>query len=152
MNDNPNNLPCYDESIGWYQPGGCDAFSAFLHNPWGFPSEMGKKAILRFTDIIPNMGDYVYTTIMNFFGNKEENKKKGLNIQYQNFMKYIIDNKLIGIILWGADINNIDKDIGNYVTIDNTEITLGINSICQYLVKEYIKEENVDNLCKISLE
>ena len=153
---NPDNHLYYGEWMneglgGWYTPGGCD-FAAYLHNPWGFPSEIGKKAIQRFTDIIPNIDDYIYTTIMRFFGNKEENQNKGLTEQYQIFMKYIIDNKLIGIIIWGANINNINRDIVNYVTIDNKEITLGVNSICQYLIKEYIKEDNVNELCRVSLE
>ena len=149
---NPKNLPCYDKSIGWYTPGGCDAFSSFLHNPWGFPTEIENEAIKKFTTIIPNMDEYIYTTIIKFFGNKEENQNKGLMKQYQTFMKYIIDNKLIGIILWGANINNIDRDIVKYVTMENKEITLGVNSICQYLIKEYIKEDNVEELCQASLE
>lgn len=148
---NPDNLPCYHDSIGWYQPGGCDEFSSYLHNPWGYPSEMEKKAIERFSNIIPNMDDYTYYTIFKFFKDKEKNKKEGLAKQYNKLKEYIIENKLIGIVLWGTDINNIDREIIKYTNVKNIEINLTINSICQYLIKEYIKDE-IDELCKKSIE
>ena len=37
---NPNNYPCYDETIGWYTPGGVgdnmEEFATYLHNPYSF--------------------------------------------------------------------------------------------------------------------
>lgn len=149
---NPDNLPFYDASIGWYKIGGCDGFASYLHNPWGFSTEIEKKAIERFSKIIPNMEDYAYYTISKFFKNKYKNQKEGLSKQYQKLQEYIIENKLIGVILWAADPNNIDREIIKYNTAQHKEITLTINSVCQYLVKEYIKKENVEELCEKSIE
>ena len=151
---NPNNLPCFDISIGWYQPGGCDEFSAYLHNPWGYPSEIEKQTITKITDKFNDkdeMANSVYIYIHSYFGNRVKNEKEGLVKQYNNLMNHVIDNKLIGKILWGADINNIDREISKYTTSSNTEIYLTANSICQHLIKEYIKQENVDELCQISI-
>ena len=150
--NNPQNLPCFDETIGWYKPGGPeDDFVEYLHNPWGFPNQIEKKAIEKFTNIIPNMENYTYYTLFEFFKNNEKNKKEGLKKQYEKLKEYVIENKLIGTILWGANIHNIDREITKYITMNNTEITLTVNSICQHLVKEYITDENVDELCKISI-
>ena len=78
-------------------------FAGFLHNPYGYPTEIEKKAIERFSKIIPNMDDYTYYTISKYFKNKYKNQKEGLKKQYQELQTYVTENKLIGVILWGAD-------------------------------------------------
>ena len=52
--------------------------------------------------------------------------------------------------MYGADINNVSdfNSINNYTTINNTSIELTISGICQYLITEYIKKENVEDLCR----
>ena len=148
---NPDNHTCYGEWCGWYTPGGAN-FAGFLHNPYGHPTEIEKKAIERYTKIIPNMEDYTYHTIIKFFKNKYKNKNEGLAKQYKKLQLYVIENKLIGVILWGADQNNIEREIIKYNTMEHKEISLTVNSVCKYLIKDYITQENVEELCKKSIE
>ena len=153
--ENPSNHPCYDSSIGWYTPGGCDGFAAYLHNPWGFPTDIEKQTITKIKTVFEQYGDLgsvLKKYIQSYFGDRQKNQKEGLVKQYNILMKHVIDNKLIGIILWGADINNINIEISKYTTSSNTEITLEVHSICQRLIKEYIKKENVDELCRKSID
>lgn len=150
---NPNNCHCYDESIGWYNPGGEDSFAAYIHNPWGFPTVEEKIAIKIATDKIEtntkiSVNKYLHEYLFKYLGTRSENQRLGLSIQYNKLKTNVINTNRIGLILYGADINNIDQEISKYTNQYNKEITLTVNSICQCLITEYIKKENIEQLCR----
>jgi hypothetical protein len=149
---NPNNYSYYTEGVGWYNSGGDDGFSAFLHNPWGFPSDEEKIAIKIAKDKTPSKSKttnkYLYEYLFKYLGNRQENQSLGLSIQFNKLKTDVINTNSIGLILYGADINNIEQEISKYTTQNNKEITLTVNSICQCLITEYIKKENVEQLCR----
>jgi hypothetical protein len=149
---NPNNYTYYNESVGWYNSGGDDGFSAYIHNPWGFPSDDEKKAIKIALDTIDidtiSVNKYLYEYLFKYLGNRQENQSLGLSIQFNKLKTDVINTNSIGLILYGADINNIKQEISKYTTQYNKEITLTVNSICQCLITDYIKKENVEQLCR----
>ena len=154
----PRNYPpgweFHDPNPGWYRPPRCNEFGAYMHNPWGYPTEIENKAITKHSKLYESkeeMANTVYNYIQNYFGDRNKNQKEGLVKQYIRLKDDVIDSKVIASIIWGADVNNIDREISKYTTTSNTEISLTANSICQHLIKEYIKPENVDDLCVMSM-
>ena len=148
---NSKNHHCFDPFIGWYTPGGgqenMDEFATFLHNPWGFHSKKEQEEIDRVLHIVGNPVYAIRSLLRIFFGNRKKNQEEGLTKQYTILKEHIMKEKLLGLILWGADINNINQTLNEYTTPNHQEITLTINSICQCLIKEYIKKENIQRIC-----
>ena len=152
---NPNNLPLYDEIIGWYE---CDSeespiMASIMHNPWGYPTSIEEAAMLAFRRKARFIEAYdinteIETLIRQFFGNRTILQREGLSKQFIKLKEYVIAYNMIGLIWYGTDINRIDRVITDYTNVSGKEITLTINSICQTLIREYILEKNVDNLCK----
>ena len=133
-------------------------FAAYLHNPFGFPNEKQNAAITvflrkqRFVEGY-NINDNLRELIRQFFGNSNELVKNGLTFHYNQLKTYVEENNLIGLILYGADVNNIPDTlqyISDYTTLSNSIIKLQISTICQILVKEYFKNdiEYIDSLCE----
>jgi hypothetical protein len=151
---NPNNYSYYHESIGWYNHGGGDdGFSAYLHNPWAYLSVEEKAEIKMAIDKIEkdtniSVNTYLHEYLFKYLGNRAENQRLGLSIQYNKLKTDVINTDRIGLILYGADINNIEQTVSTYTNQSNKEITLTVNSICQCLITEYIKKENVEQLCR----
>tara|TARA_B110000238_G_C16114437_1_gene434151 strand:- start:1262 stop:1696 length:435 start_codon:yes stop_codon:yes gene_type:complete len=127
-------------------------FAGYLHNPYGYPLEIEKKAIERLSNII-DMNGYLRFVLSDYFGDAKKLQQNGLTQHYIALKDYIIENKLIGLIYWGADGSReeIKTEITQYTTLNNTTISLTIHSICNYLIKEFIKPENVEELCRASL-
>ena len=144
MPSNPDNLPCYDPSIGYYCPGGgsqnIDEFGAYLHNPWGFPTQQQKIEIKKFTYYSSDPKKYIYDFLLKYFGNKHKLVREGLVIQYKKLQENVEKNGIIGMILWGADINNVNLSLIDYTTHEGKNISLTVSTICQFLLKEYIKD------------
>ena len=150
---NPNNYSYYNESIGWYNHGGDDGFSAYMHNPWAYLSVEEKAEIKMAIDTIEtdtniSVNTYLHDSLNKYLGNRRENQSLGLSIQFNKLKTDVINTNRIGLILYGADINNIDQPVSTYTTQSNKEITLTVNSICQCLITDYIKKENVEQLCR----
>ena len=145
-------------------------FAGFLHNTFGYPSKPQKAAIKYFKEKEENKEDWkiipelkkIYE-MNEHFGNLDSLHKKGLKKHYNAFKKYMIDNDLIGMVLYAADINNhTDEEqsphnsvINVYTTQNGDKITLNVNKISQFLLKEYCdywgdenKESEVDTLSK----
>jgi hypothetical protein len=145
-----SNLPPSPNNYSFYH-GSDDGFSAYLHNPWGFPTDEEKKAIKIALDTIDTntitVNKYLEEYLYKYLGNRQENQSLGLSIQYNKLKTDVINTNSIGLILYGADINNIDQTVSTYTTQSNKEISLTVNSICQCLITEYIKKENVEQLC-----
>ena len=98
------------------------------------------------------MASSVYNYLNDFFADRNKNEREGLAKQYIKLKSDVINNKVVGSILWAADSNNLDREISRYTTSSNTEITLMTDIICKNLLEEYIRPENVDELCKISIK
>lgn len=128
-------------------------FASYLHNPYGFPSDIEKKSIERITNVIPNIHEYLFLILTNFFGDTHVNTSNGLVFQYTILKEYIIKHKLIGLIYWGADSSKdtFDTVVSKYTPLNKSNIELTTGSICNYLLKEFIKQENVEQLCINSL-
>ena len=128
-----------------------DDFTSYLHNPFGYPSEKQKMAIKYFTEKQDKDSNYhiirqlseIYR-MSQHFGDINSLHQYGLKHHYNILKNYIIDNNLIGIVLYAADPNNIDEtydfsitNIQTYTTQENINIILNITTISQYLLKEY---------------
>jgi len=147
----------YDTNNHWYYPPSCGGsdFASVMHNKWGYPKVIEKEAITKCSKLYnskEDMANSVYKYLYKYFGNRHENERVGLVTQYIKLKTNVIDNKVIGVILWAADINNLDREISEYTTSTNTKIILMTYTICQKLIDEYIDPENVDRLCKLSLD
>ena len=88
--------------------------------------------------------DEINEVISLFFGNKEINEKNGLKAQYILLKKYVIDNKIIGLILLGKDNNNF---INDYLTNDNNLIQITTEKVCNILLSEYFNKDEIKKEC-----
>ena len=82
----------------------------------------------------------------NFFGNTCRNQKFGLIKLYKDIKQEIIKQKKIGLILIGANLDNILID--QYPTVNNTIIDLTVKSISRVLLREHFTREEIDKLCR----
>lgn len=129
-------------------------YAAFLHNPWAYPSKKEKAAVCCFTrkqrfiegyDVNEN----IYNILNNYFGNLSLLSKTGLRKVFNLLKEEVINNKLIGLILYGTNINEQHNRLfGFYTTVQNSKIKLTVKSICIYLIKDYIGRKNVETLCE----
>ena len=129
-------------------------FASYLHNPWAYPTKVEEAAITsarrsyRFiggTDIHKDTLDL----IQKFFGNLHELHKYGLVKHYKALENHVKEHNLIGHILYATNIDDSeDTSINKYQTNTGSLINLTIKSISTRLIKEYIKRENVDALCR----
>jgi len=127
------------------------SFENFQHNPWGFPNEEEKAAMLVFKRKERFVEGYSHIEELNilikkFFGEINLLHQNGLDEYYEKLKKYVVNYNLIGLILIGTNLNNPLK-LHDYKTIDNKIINLNTKDICRFLIKDYIKKENVDLLC-----
>ncbi len=128
-----------------------DDFTSYLHNPFGYPSEKQKMAIKYFTEKQDKDSNYhiirklseIYK-MPQHFGNTNSLHQYGLKYHYNILKNYIINNNLIGMVLYAADPNNLDETydvslthIQSYTTQTNINIILNITTISQYLLKQY---------------
>jgi hypothetical protein len=129
-------------------------FASFLHNPFGYPNKIQKAGILAFQRAerfgFSNINDKLDKVILSFFGNLNELYSTGLSIQYNKLKQYVIDNNLVALIIYGADLSKDDRHYHNYTRADNNIIPLNRHSICIRLIKEYIgdDDETLNNYCK----
>jgi len=128
-------------------------FAAYLHNIFGFPNDIQKAAILHFTERAQSIEDYTLTThldntILNFFGSIDDLHKYGLSKYYNLLKEEVVENNLIGLFLYGADKSKDNKHYQTYNTNQGSTINLTRHSVCYILIKEYMEEEEVDDLCR----
>lgn len=129
-------------------------FASFLHNPWAFPSKVEKTAITatlrkyRFIGGTDPDKD-LYDLLHKFFGNLNDLHKFGLVTHFNLMKDHVIKYKYIGLVLYGTNISH-DNDIliNKYQTNTGAVIPLTVKSITTRLITEYIKKENVEDLCR----
>ena len=99
-----------------------------------------------------NINNNLKELLNDYFQDSDKLVQDGLTIHYNRLKKYVEENNLIGLILYGSDINKIDNSdqyISEYVTLDNKRINLEITTLCQILLKNYfIDEKYIDSLCE----
>lgn len=92
----------------------------------------------------------------NHFGNINKLYINGIDVQYQNLKTYVLENNIIGMILYGSDIkDNLDIAIAYLEDIDNNSIdnisNLTIKTISKNIINDYLMiEHNLDILCDIA--
>lgn len=76
----------------------------------------------------------------------------GLRSVFVELQKWVYDNDAIGLILIGTDKSkfphNYSTFVVNYTDQKYIKNKITIDSICQYLVLDYIGIKNVDKLCE----
>ena len=96
-----------------------------------------------------DVNENIYNILNNYFGNLSLLSKTGLRKVFNLLKEEVINNKLIGLILYGTNINEQHNRLfGFYTTVQNSKIKLTVKSICIYLIKDYIGRKNVEALCE----
>ena len=138
-----------------------DDFASFLHNPYGFHTEDEKNAINYFVrkqtvEKSYSMASQLQKILTFHFGDSQKIHREGLDKQYKLLKKQVIEENIIGLIIWGT--NEIPEDdnsiISTYTTApDNTgeskKIQLEMKSLCQFLKRDYFSFEEIEKLCQI---
>lgn len=135
-------------------------FNSYIDNSFSNLSKKQEASILCFTRKGRFISNYypeseLKDLLLTFFGNSEKIHKTGLKDQYNLLKDYVEKNNIIGLILYGANINNIkesNQHINHYTQLNNNTVELTINSICIVLLKEYFDYNNnqsyIDSLCE----
>ena len=110
--------------------------------------EAAKMCFLRAQRFIDgyNVKNEIVEFYNKFFGNTGRNQKYGLVKLYKDIKDEIVKQKKIGLIIIGANLDNILID--QYPTINNTIIDLTVKSISRVLLKEHFTKEQIDILCR----
>ena len=99
-----------------------------------------------------NINNNLKELLNDYFKDSNRLVQDGLTIHYKKLKTYIEDNNLIGLILYGSDVNNIkktDQYISTYTNITNIKFNLEITNLCQILLKNYfIDNKYIDSLCE----
>ena len=127
------------------------SFASYLHNPWAYPSIEEQAAMLVFKRKERFVEGYCHIQNLNkiiqkFFSQIKNLYKYGLTKYYEELKTHVINNNLIGLILIGTTLKEPLK-LNDYKTVNNKIISLNTRDISRFLIKEYIKRENIDSLC-----
>ena len=134
-------------------------FNSYLDNPFSNLNNIQNSAVTCFVRKSRFIGNYnpeseLKDILLTFFGNSKKIHNTGLKEQYNLLKHYVEKNNLIGLILFGANMNNIkdsNQHINYYTQLNNNNIELTISSICIVLLNEYFDYNNqsyIDSLCK----
>ena len=94
-----------------------------------------------------SIDEQIEQLLLYYFGDINKLQQDGLVKYYHLLKQYVIENKIIGLILYGKDISK-DKIIIPYITNKNKTIHLTIQSICNCLLTEYFDNDTILDLCK----
>lgn len=138
-------------------------FAGFLHNPYE-EKYLSKKQMAAVT-IFKRKGRFVdgycpqqelRSLILKFFGDVDKLYKDGL-VHHYHLLKKEVENKwLIGLILFGANPNNlgkIEQKVASYTTNTSKKINLTLTGICRHLLEDYLgyfdeDDDRIDQLCE----
>lgn len=120
---------------------------------WGSYNRIEEAAMMVFKKKARYIENYNMKTelvdiLQRFFGNTNILNYHGLESQYELLKDYVIENKIIGLILFGTDINKINLTIIQYYDKNENKIVLTANNICQKLINNYIGLGNINDLCR----
>ena len=135
-------------------------FNSCVNNAFSNLNNIQNAAVTSFVRKSRFIGNYypeseLKNILLTFFGNSEKIHKTGLKDQYNLLKDYVEKNNIIGLILFGANMNNIkdsNQHINYYTQINNNNVELTVTSICIVLLTEYFDYNNnqsyIDSLCK----
>lgn len=135
-------------------------FNSCVDNAFSNLNNIQNAAVTSFVRKSRFIGNYypeseLKNILLTFFGNSEKIHKTGLKDQYNLLKDYVEKNNIIGLILFGANMNNIkdsNQHINYYTQINNNNVELTVTSICIVLLTEYFDYNNnqsyIDSLCK----
>jgi len=131
----------------WERP---TSFEAFLHDPFAYPSKKRIAAISAAKAKVAqeglNIECFLTNLVRKHFGNYEKNDREGLKIAYQAMKEDVVGLNLIGIILSGS-IDGSEDVLIHYTNVDKRHIGLCVRSVCRFLLGDYFKYKEVDDLC-----
>ena len=84
--------------------------------------------------------------IKKFFSNKSNLLNNGLVKYFNELKKHVCENLLIGLILYGLELNDIL--INNFIDKDNNKLNLTVSSISRILIWEYFTHQELLELCQ----
>ena len=82
--------------------------------------------------------------IFSFFGNNTKIHVEGLSKQYLELKKNIIENRTIGLVLLGREIN---ENIIKYEKEDHNITQITVSSVCHTLINSYFTKEELEKEC-----
>jgi hypothetical protein len=83
---------------------------------------------------------------MGFFGDTNMLQTVGLVAQYVKMKQKVGQDNLMGLILLGVNTKGILIDY--YPTVQDSIITLTVDSICKVLIREHFTKSEVDTICR----
>ena len=125
-------------------------FNSCVNNAFSNLNNIQNAAVTSFVRKSRFIGNYypeseLKNILLTFFGNSEKIHKTGLKDQYNLLKDYVEKNNIIGLILFGANMNNIkdsNQHINYYTQINNNNVELTVTSICIVLLTEYFDYNN----------
>jgi hypothetical protein len=99
-----------------------------------------------------NIDSHIFDLYNKYFGDIKILNRDGLNIQYNKLKDQVINEKLIGLILYGNSLettNIKNRYINIYIRPKNKKtITLSVKGISEYLLNDYFNESIINKLCR----
>lgn len=88
--------------------------------------------------------DELWNLLCPLFGDTRVLQKTGLVVQINALKIKVIDEGLMGLIIYGSNLNDdSDRIIDTYPTIDNKEITLTLRSVCNALLDDHMTDYEI---------
>ena len=88
--------------------------------------------------------DELWNLLCPLFGDTRVLQKTGLVVQINALKIKVIDEGLMGLIIYGSNLNDdSDRIIDTYPTIDNKEITLTLRSVCNALLDDHMTDHEI---------
>jgi hypothetical protein len=89
----------------------------------------------------------LWNLICPLFGDTRVIQRTGLIKQFNILKVTVDDRKLIGLIIYGANINDdLDRIVDDYPTQDGRVITLTLRSICKALLNDHMTDDEIISL------
>jgi len=132
-------------------------FASYLHNPQNesFMTNEEKIAIecwesahkLGFTS---SCREQLVILLSKYFSYHNNLENVGLEFQYHKLKENVIKHNMIGLVLYGYyKLNETTIKLCDYITQNNKNIEITVNSVCIYLLKHFTMEEQI-KYCKLT--
>ena len=81
------------------------------------------------------------------FGDTRILQRTGLIAQINNLKIKVINENLIGLIIYGSNLkDDNDRIIDTYPTLENKEITITLRSVCNALLNDHMTDHEIVSL------
>ena len=83
------------------------------------------------------------------FGDTRVLQRTGLVAQINTLKTKVINEGLISLIIYGSTLNDDrDRTIDTYPTVDNKEITITLQTVCNALLNDHMTDHEIISLLK----